>query len=135
MMQEKIIILFDGVCNLCNGLIQFIIPRDPKGIFVFAPLQSETAKSILKEKSDLNPHQMDSVVVFSNGKVFQKSRAAMEIFNQLNYPWKLLILGKFLPLSFTDWIYDFVGRHRYKWFGKQEQCMIPRPEIMSRFLK
>jgi len=133
--QEKIVVMFDGVCNLCNGLILFLIPRDPRGIFVFSPLQSEQSKKVLAEKTNLNPNQLDSVVVIVNGKVYQKSKAVIQIFQRLSFPWKFLVLGNILPTAFTDRIYDFVGKNRYKWFGKKDQCMLPTPEILSRFLK
>jgi len=133
--KEKIVVMFDGVCNLCNGLILFLIPRDPNKIFVFAPLQSDSSKKMLSEKTNLNPDQLDSVVVIENGRVYQKSTAVIQIFKRLPFPWKLLVIGKILPTTFTDWIYDFVGKNRYKWFGKKDQCMLPTPELSGRFLK
>ena len=132
--NEKVLVMFDGVCNLCNALILFLIPKDPNSIFLFAPLQSESAKKILKDQTMLNPNQLDSVVVIVNGRVFQKSKAVIQIFRRLSFPWNILAVGELLPKAFTDWIYDFVGKNRYKWFGKKDRCMMPSPELMSRFL-
>jgi predicted DCC family thiol-disulfide oxidoreductase YuxK len=133
--EEKILVMFDGVCNLCNGLIIFLIPRDPKGVFVFTPLQSEPAKKILKENTILDPNQLESVVVIVNGRVYQKSKAVIQIFRRLSFPWKILVAGDLLPQSITDCIYDFVGKNRYKWFGRKDKCMLPTPDLLSRFLR
>ena len=132
---NKTIIMFDGVCNLCNGLILFLIPRDLNERFLYASLQSKTAKEILKEKANLDPEKLDSVVVLTDGKVFTKSQAVLEIFKKMEYPWKFLVVGKILPTWFADRVYDFVGKNRYKWFGKKDQCMIPTAEILDKFLK
>jgi predicted DCC family thiol-disulfide oxidoreductase YuxK len=134
LISTKTIVLFDGVCNLCNGLIQFLIPRDTKKNLIFAPLQSDFSKEKLKMESSIDPELMNTVVVISNGKIFQKYRAIIEIFSKLSFPWFLLTIGRLLPIFIGNKIYDYVAANRYKWFGKQEKCMMPTPEFMERFL-
>jgi predicted DCC family thiol-disulfide oxidoreductase YuxK len=135
LIRTKTIVMFDGVCNLCNGLIQFLIPRDPKKNLIFAPLQSDFSKEKLKMEYSIGPELLNTVVVISNGKVFQKYRAIIEIFSKLSFPWFLLTIGRLVPIFIGNKIYDYVAANRYKWFGKQEKCMMPTPEIMERFLK
>ncbi len=132
-MNENPIILFDGVCNFCNGAINFVLKQDKKGIFRFAPLQSETGQSLLN-RYNLSTKEFDSFVLIDNGKVYKKSAASLQVMNKLPWYWKELQLLKIIPTAFRDAIYDFIAKNRYKWFGKKDQCMIPTPEIRNRFL-
>lgn len=125
------IILFDGVCNLCNRSVQFIINRDPKSHFSFASLQSDVGKSLL-EKHHLS--DVDSVVLIKKNKCYVESDAALEIGRHLSNGWKILTILKLIPSSLRDPLYRYIARNRYKWFGKQESCMLPTEEMKKRFL-
>ncbi|WP_312096453.1 thiol-disulfide oxidoreductase DCC family protein [Niallia sp.] len=125
------IILFDGVCNLCNSSVQFIIKRDPKKQFFFASLQSEVGKSLL-EKHHLS--DVDSVVLIKKNKRYIESDAALEICRYLSNGWKLLTILKIIPSFLRDPLYRYIARNRYKWFGKRESCMLPTEEMKKRFL-
>ncbi|AWH75380.1 thiol-disulfide oxidoreductase [Dokdonia sp. Dokd-P16] len=132
-MQNKNIILFDGVCNLCNGAITFIIQRDKNDVFRYAPLQSEVGKELaVKHHIDLN--KVDSIILVTEDKAFAKSTAALRIAKQLSGGWPLLAVFLILPRFLRDAVYDFIARNRYKWFGKKDACMIPTPELKSKFL-
>jgi predicted DCC family thiol-disulfide oxidoreductase YuxK len=126
------IILFDGVCNLCNGSVKFILKRDPQGYFKFASLQGETGQRLLK-RHGLNS-DMNSFVLIENERTYVKSSAALRVCSKLSGAWSILSLFRILPPSFRDFMYDFVARNRYKWFGKEESCMVPLPEWKQRFL-
>lgn len=127
--QTKQIVFFDGVCNVCNRFVSFLLKHDTNSRFYFASLDSAAAADILKL-----PEGIDSVVFYDKGKITVKSMAVFEILKYLNWPWKALLIFKILPVSWTDKMYDFIARNRYKWFGKRESCMIPTPEIKDRFL-
>ncbi len=132
-MNNMQIILFDGVCNLCNSSINFIIDRDPDQNFVFAPLQEKTGQD-LQRKYGLSPEALDSVVLIKRGKIFKKSSAALEIAKKLSGGWKLLIILKLIPRRFRDMIYDVIAKNRYRWFGKTDQCRMPTSELKMRFI-
>ena len=125
------VLFFDGECNLCNGAVQFIIRHDKKNLFLFAPLQSEAGREALRQFSGKAP---DSVILFYNGRYFVKSAAALQTLKLLGGAWKWLYAGVIMPRFLRDWIYDFVSRNRYKWFGKRSECMIPTPELKVRFI-
>jgi predicted DCC family thiol-disulfide oxidoreductase YuxK len=125
-------ILFDGVCNLCNSSVQFIIKRDPKGHFKFASIQSETGRSLLKQFGV--DKEIDSFILIENQRIYLKSSAALRVCRNLNGIWKLLTILRILPAPFRDFFYDIVAKNRYKWFGKIESCMIPTKEMKKRFL-
>ncbi len=127
------IILFDGVCNLCNTSVQFIIKRDKKGIFQFAPLQSDFARQAL-ENIQTSGLKTESVIYISGNKLYSRSSAALRIAKKLNTPWPVLYFFIIIPPFIRNWFYDLIARNRYKWFGKKESCMIPSPELKSRFL-
>ncbi|WP_298485998.1 thiol-disulfide oxidoreductase DCC family protein [uncultured Maribacter sp.] len=130
----KKIILFDGVCNLCNGAIQFIIKRDTHNLFLFTPLQSETGKKLLEERR-IDPKNMDSIILIEpNVAYYIKSDAALEIVKYLKTPWRLISIFKVLPIGFRNFVYDFIAKNRYRWFGKEDHCMIPTPELKTKFL-
>jgi predicted DCC family thiol-disulfide oxidoreductase YuxK len=126
------IILFDGVCNLCNRSVQFILKRDSIGYFKFASLQGETGQALLK-KHGLN-HDLTSFILIENEKVYLKSSAALRVSSKLDGAWGMLWLFRILPLFFRDFIYDIVAKNRYRWFGKEESCMLPLPKWKDRFL-
>jgi len=127
------IILFDGVCNFCNSAINFVLKQDKKGIFRFAPLQSEAGQKLLQEHN-LSTKEFDSFVLIDNGKVYKKSAASLRVMNRLPWYWKEAQILRIVPTVFRDAIYDFIASNRYKWFGKKDQCMIPTPEMRSKFL-
>lgn len=128
------VILFDGVCNLCNGAIDFILERDPEGHFVFASLQSVPGREILSQFG-LATKDFDSVVLVKNGRVYKKSRAAIEIASKMTGGWPLFQIFKVIPRFVTDGVYNFIAQNRYKFFGKRETCRLPTPAIRSRFLE
>jgi predicted DCC family thiol-disulfide oxidoreductase YuxK len=127
------IILFDGVCNLCNSGVQFIIKRDSKYRFKFASLQSETGQMLLNKYGISN--KMDSIIVIENEEVYIKLSAALHISRYLDGYWKYLMIFKVLPPSFRDFFYDILAKNRYKWFGKKDSSMLPTLEMKKRFLE
>ena len=128
------VILFDGVCNLCNGSVLFILNRDPSGIFRFAPLQSETGKNLLS-KFDLPNDKLDSIILVENNEYYLRSTAALKILQRLGALWKIVYVFMLVPRPVRDYIYEIVARNRYKWYGKRAECMIPSSDIESRFLE
>jgi len=132
--ENKKIILFDGVCNLCDGAVQFIIKHDKKDVFRYASLQSEIGRKLVDERW-LNHEELDSIILIDPGVAYyRKSSAALEISRDLSGGYSLLKNFLFMPEGFRDGIYDFIANNRYKWFGKKEQCMIPSPELKAKFL-
>jgi predicted DCC family thiol-disulfide oxidoreductase YuxK len=127
------IVLFDGVCNLCSGSVQFILKRDPQARFRFASLQSEAGRSLMTEHG-LNPDALSSVVVIEDGRAFQESSAALRIARHLPGAWKLLRVFAVIPRPIRDAVYRLIARNRYRWFGKTEACWLPTPELRARFL-
>ncbi|SHG33556.1 Predicted thiol-disulfide oxidoreductase YuxK, DCC family [Salegentibacter echinorum] len=132
--ENKKIILFDGVCNLCNNVVTFVIKHDKKDVFRFASLQSELGKKLVAER-DLDPNDLDSVVLIEPGVAYyRKSTAALEISRELSGGYSLLKNFLFIPEGLRDSVYNFVANNRYKWYGKKESCMIPTPELKAKFL-
>ena len=129
----KIVVLFDGVCNLCNGAVQFIIKRDKTSKFLFASLQSDFGQSQL-QKFGLDPSKLHSIIALDNGKFYERSDVALKIASGLAQPWPMFGIFRILPQFFRDWVYDLISKNRYKMFGKMESCMIPTPELKGRFL-
>jgi predicted DCC family thiol-disulfide oxidoreductase YuxK len=131
-------ILFDGVCNLCNGFVQFVIRHDAAGQFRFAALQSEAAHALLAAHGQLltPAAQADptSVLLVADGRVYSHSAAVLRIAGRLGGLWQLAAVGWLLPGPWRDALYRFVARHRYRWFGRQESCWLPTPELRGRFL-
>ena len=128
------IIFFDGVCNLCNGFVQFVIRRDKSAKFKFASLQSEAAENTLKA-FNFPLDELRTIVLFQNGKIFLRSRAVLRIASQLGGAWKLAALLYVFPSFFSDAVYNLISKYRYKLFGKKDSCMIPTPELKSRFVE
>ena len=131
--QDKIIVLFDGVCNLCNGAVQFVIKRDPAVKFLFASLQSDFGQSQLI-KFGLDPSALHSIMVIEDDKIYERSDAAFRIVRHLQSAWRFLGVFKIFPKVVRDWGYDVVAKNRYSVFGRTESCMIPTPELKSRFI-
>jgi len=132
--QGKYIILFDGVCNLCNNAITFVIKRDPKNRFMYAPLQSESGKKLANTHA-IDTAQVDSIILVKEGRAYSKSSAALRIAQNLSGLWPLLTIFLIIPPFIRNWVYDYVAKNRYQWFGKKETCMIPTPELKGKFLE
>lgn len=126
------VILFDGVCNLCNGVVVFLIKHDKKAVFKFASLQSAAAQQLIGQYEDLK--NFDTVVLLQDGQVFQKSTAALKVLKHLPWYWQWAQVFWLVPQSLRDLAYNWIARNRYKWFGKMEACMIPTPGLKNRFL-
>jgi len=134
MESDKKIILFDGICNLCNGAVQFVIKRDTKDTFRYAPIQSNIGQMLLKERN-IDPTKIDSIILIEPTVAYYiKSDAALSIGRSFGGGYKLLSMFSWIPRVLRDGIYDLIARNRYQWFGKKEVCMIPTPELQSKFL-
>ena len=134
MNSNKKIILFDGVCNLCNSSVQFAIKRDENDIFRYAAIQSETGKKLLDERN-IDTNEIDSIILIEpNIAYYTKSTAALEIGKDLKGLGTISSILLWLPESFRNIVYDFVAANRYKWYGKKEACMIPTEELKSKFI-
>lgn len=131
-MENRRIILFDGVCNLCNASVQYIIRRDPDMKFKFASLQSEIGMQLL-EKYRLSTEKMNSIVLIENGKIYTRSTAVLRIARQLIGPVKLMYVFVIVPFFIRDAVYQLIARKRYKWFGRRDRCMVPGKELLDRF--
>ncbi|WP_405414449.1 thiol-disulfide oxidoreductase DCC family protein [Maribacter sp. Asnod1-A12] len=134
MRMDKKIILFDGICNLCNSTVQYVIKRDENDTFRYAALQSKTGKSLLAERNiDIN--DIDSIILIElNIAYYIKSTAALEIGKNLKGLNTVSTILLWLPESFRNIVYDFIAKNRYKWYGKKEECMIPTNELKSKFI-
>jgi predicted DCC family thiol-disulfide oxidoreductase YuxK len=130
MRDEKLIVLFDGVCNFCNDWVQLIIRNDKHDNFRFAALQSEIGIHLLSKSNS----GLESVVLIENGKFYFHSSAALRIFFRMDGIWKLLIVFYIVPKFLRDALYNFFARNRYKWFGKRENCIVPDEKIGAKFL-
>ncbi|MGB5625286.1 MAG: DCC1-like thiol-disulfide oxidoreductase family protein [Woeseiaceae bacterium] len=131
---ENLLVLFDGVCNLCESTVHFIIRRDREKDFRFASLQSAAAQEILA-RHDYDFDDLSSVLLLADGKVYRKSRAALQIIKHLDGGWPVLYYVLFwVPPFVADPIYDFIGNRRYRWFGMKSECWIPDDELRSRFI-
>ncbi|KAA9041710.1 thiol-disulfide oxidoreductase DCC family protein [Ginsengibacter hankyongi] len=132
-MYQHSIILFDGVCNLCNGAVKFVIKRDNKNQFLFASLQSGEGKQILEEHN-IPENIMKSFFLVENGKVYDRSTAALRVVKRLTGLWPLLYGFIIVPAFIRDGVYNWIAKNRYQWFGKKDECMIPTPELKAKFL-
>lgn len=134
MQDEKNILLFDGVCNLCNASVQFVLKRDKQKKFLFASLQSEIAEKLLSEQPEYIT-DLHSIVLLKNGKLYDKSTAALHLAKDLSNAWPLFYyLFIWWPKGIRDAIYSYISKHRYRWFGKQDTCSIPDNSQKDRFL-
>lgn len=145
MSHEGPVVLFDGVCNLCNAAVQFMIDRDKDSALRFAPIQSDVAKELLegsmgaegakKIRDGATGNGDPDTIVFVNGKdAWTHSSAALRIAQRLSFPWSWLIVGLIVPRPLRDLVYRFIAKNRYRWFGKSDTCRIPTPELRARFL-
>jgi len=132
-MTEERIILFDGVCNFCNGAVNFVIKRDKKGLVKFAPLQTEHGKQLLQQYN-LPALDMQSFVFIEKGKAYLRSTAALKVCRHLDALWPLCYGFIIVPRFIRDGLYNWIAKNRYKWFGQKDSCMIPSPSIRARFL-
>ncbi|MCR9181607.1 MAG: thiol-disulfide oxidoreductase DCC family protein [Flavobacteriaceae bacterium] len=133
MSSNKKTILFDGVCNLCNGSVVFIIKRDKKDVFRFAAIQSEEGRQLI-QNYNIDTSKIDSILLLDGETYYTKSTAALKIARHLKGGYPLLYGFMILPRFLRNWVYDIIARNRYKWFGKKESCMIPTPELKAKFL-
>lgn len=145
MSHEGPVVLFDGVCNLCNAAVQFMIDRDKAGVLRFAPIQSDVAKELLE--GSMGPEKAkairdgatgdgdpDTIVLVDHGEAWTHSGAALRIARRLTFPWSWLFAGIVVPRPIRDLVYRWIARNRYRWFGKSDTCRIPTPELRARFL-
>lgn len=134
METEKKIVLFDGVCNLCNSAIQRIIKRDEKDLFRFAALQSDVGKKLTSERN-IDTSKVDSIILIEPGIAYYvKSAAALKIGRHLKGYRTISSVLYLIPSGLRNIVYDFIARNRYSWYGKKDQCMIPTPELNAKFL-
>ena len=132
--NEKFLVLFDGVCNLCNASVQYIIKHDKKDKFRFTALQSEIGQQIIKT-NQIDTFKMDSIILYSEKiGISYKSTAALKIAMVLGFPISVLGVFMIIPLFLRNWVYDFIAKNRYKWYGKRESCMVPNPEFKKKFI-
>lgn len=134
MEENKKIILFDGVCNLCNSSIQFVIKRDTDDMFRYAALQSEIGQKLISERN-IDTENIDSIILIEPGVAYYtKSDAALQVGKSLKGYRTISSVFNLIPSGLRNIIYDFVARNRYRWYGKKDQCMIPTPELTGKFL-
>lgn len=131
-MLNKPIIFFDGVCNLCNASVQFVIAHDNKDQFGFTAIQGELAKNVLP-KFNVDQTQLSTVLLLEDGKLYTKSSAALRIAKKLDGAWPLLYGFIIIPKFIRDWFYNIIAKNRYKWWGREESCWIPTPALKSKF--
>ena len=127
------VVLFDGVCNLCNHSVQFIIRRDKKDQFRFAPLQGKTGQAILA-KHGLSADSLNSFVLSEGDNIYTHSTGALLMMKRLGFPWSIFYVYILIPRFIRDGVYRWIARNRYRWFGRQESCMIPTPALRKKFV-
>ena len=128
------ILLFDGVCNLCQSSIQFVLKRDKAELFRFASLQSDFGRAAMR-RQDRDPNSLDSFILLENDRLYDRSTAALKVAARLPFPWRLAAVGLILPRFLRDWVYDQIAKRRYRWFGRQDECWLPTPALRRRFLE
>ncbi len=134
MKTNKKTILFDGVCNLCNSTIRFVIKHDGKDLFRYAALQSEIGRKLVSEHN-IDTSNVDSIILIEPGiAYYTKSDTALKIGRSFGGLWKLMVVFTWIPVSFRNIIYDLIAKNRYRWFGKRDACMVPTPELRNKFL-
>lgn len=132
--MQKSVILFDGVCGLCNSSVNYIIDHDYKNIFMFVPLQSDTAKKLL-EPHGISNTTLNSIILIEKNKLYQKSDAVLRIVKHLKGISRMLLAGYILPRFLRNIFYDYIAKRRYKWFGKYDACRMPTPAMKAKFLE
>ena len=133
MMPAQPVILFDGVCNFCNGMVNFVIKRDKSASLKFSTLQSKIGQNLLTAKNFQDP-DLRSFVFIEKGELYTRSTAALKVCRYMNGLWPLMYGFIIVPKFIRDGIYNWIAKNRYRWFGKKEVCMVPTPELQSRFL-
>lgn len=128
------VILFDGVCNLCSAWVNFVIDHDASGHFYFAAQQSAAGQAIMRAH-DLTGRRLSAIVLVAGERVYIGSSAILQICARLRQPWRILAVLRIIPRPFRDVVYGQVARHRYRWFGKSDMCRVPRPELKRRFIE
>jgi len=131
--KEKPILLFDGYCNLCSGAVVFIIKREKRDTFRFASLQSKFAQELFS-KLNSDGNIPDSIVLVEADEMYYKSKAALKVARRLKFPWPLFYIFIVIPPFIRDWMYDFIAKRRYRWFGKKQQCFMPQQDVQHKFL-
>jgi predicted DCC family thiol-disulfide oxidoreductase YuxK len=131
--SDGAVVLFDGVCNLCNGLVAFLIPRDPDGRLQFAALQSDAGQELLA-RHGLPTEGFDSFVLVEGERLYTKSDAAIRVAELLGWPYRAARVGRLIPRGLRDSLYDVVANNRYDLFGRKDQCMVPDEDVSDRFL-
>ena len=131
--EKHPVILFDGVCNLCTASVQYVIKHDTKHIFRFTSLQSDYGKKVLAD-FDLTANDQNSFILFSNNKIYDRSTAALMVAKKLKRPVSLLYAFMIVPKFIRDFVYGFIAKNRYKWFGKKAACWLPTPELKELFI-
>lgn len=131
--QEEKVILFDGVCNLCNASVNFVIDRDPDMQFRFASLQSDFGQEKLKALGK-RTDEYSSIVLMDGDRVYERSTAALRVARRLKGAWPLLYAFIVIPPFIRNFVYDFIAKNRYRWFGQEDACRLPSPELKARFL-
>lgn len=131
--KNKNIVLFDGVCNLCNGAINFLIDHDKDNKLLFASLQSDFGQGVLKDYG-MNTSDFDTFVFLKDGKMFTRSQGALEVMNVLGGVWSSLYMFRFVPSFLRDGVYKIVAKNRYRLFGQRDACRMPTPELKAKFL-
>lgn len=132
--KHKKIILFDGICNLCNSSVQYVIKHDKKNIFMFTALQSEVGKQLTKTHN-IDTAKIDSILLYTPKKgIVSKSTAALKVATQLSFPINIMGVFFIIPTFIRDWVYNYIAKNRYKWYGKKDACVIPSPELKNKFL-
>jgi len=126
------VIFFDGICNLCNASVQFVIEHDLKNQFHFTALQGDYAKEILP-KFNIDPKQLNTILLLEDGKLYTKSSAALRIAKKLNGLIPVFSIFLIVPKFIRDWFYDIIAKNRYRWWGKKENCWVPTPELKNKF--
>ena len=130
----KQLVLFDGICNLCNASVNFIIKNDKKDRFRFTPIQSKVGQQIIKDLN-IDTKKTDSIILYSEKKeISYKSTAALLIVKHLGFPRHIMVIFLIVPKFIRNWVYDFIARNRYKWYGKREKCMLPTSELQKKFI-
>jgi predicted DCC family thiol-disulfide oxidoreductase YuxK len=132
-MQQQPVILFDGVCNYCNSMVNFVIKQDKKKVFKFAALQSDAAQELLKNHN-LPTKDFNSFILIANGSIYKSSTAGLTVLKKLSWYWKWSQVFWIVPRFIRDAVYNVIATNRYKWFGRKENCMIPSPQVKERFL-
>ena len=133
--SHKQLILFDGVCNLCNSSINYVIKHDTNNVFMFAPLQGIAGKELINQFK-INTSKTDSILLYSEEKGLKtKSSAALAIASKLGFPRNLLCIFYIIPPFIRNWVYNYIAKNRYNWYGKKDSCMMPTAELKSRFLE